>query len=141
MQTAPRPAIIVDTNVFVAAGFNPESHSARLLDAVRARRLRMLWNGGTRREIERILRQIPRLSWEDVAPLFREENRFQGDTHPDQFEYVPDPADRKFAALADAAGAPLVTSDQDLLQARARARVPIFTPAEYVRGCPEALSG
>ena len=101
----------------------------------------MLWNGGTRREIERILRQIPRLSWDDVAPLFREEDRFQGDTHPDQFEYVPDPADRKFAALADAAGAPLVTSDHDLLQGREHARVPIFTPAEYVRRWPEPLSG
>jgi hypothetical protein len=25
---------------------------------------------------------------------------FQGETHPEQFDYVPDPADRKFAALA-----------------------------------------
>ena len=27
--------IIVDTNIFVAAGFNPRSHAARILDAVR----------------------------------------------------------------------------------------------------------
>jgi predicted nucleic acid-binding protein len=125
--------VILDTNVFVAAGFNPTSHSARLIDAVRTGRLRMVWNDATRREIEHILRQIPRLSWERYVDLFREEDRFQGETHPEQFDYVPDPADRKFAALADATGVPLVTSDEDLLQGRARASTPILTPGEFVR--------
>jgi predicted nucleic acid-binding protein len=125
--------VILDTNVFVGAGFNPRSHSARLVDAVRRGELRMLWNDATRQETERILRQIPRLSWEQFAPLFRAEDRFEGETHPDQFDYVPDPADRKFAALADATGAPLVTSDHDLLQGRERARTPILTPSEFVR--------
>jgi len=31
-----------------------------------------------------------------------------GSTHPEAFGFVPDPADRKFAALADAVQAPLV---------------------------------
>jgi predicted nucleic acid-binding protein len=128
-----RRAVILDTNVFVAAGFNPASHSARLIDAVRAGRLRMIWNEATRREIEHVLRQIPRLSWERVAGLFREADRFQGETHPEQFDYVPDPADRKFAALADVTGVPLVTRDEDLLQGRARSRSPILTPGEFVR--------
>jgi predicted nucleic acid-binding protein len=128
--------VILDTNVFVGAGFNPSSHSARLLDAVRGGRLRMIWNDATRRETERILRQIPRLSWAHVAPLFLEADRFQGETHPDQFDYVPDPADRKFAALADATDVPLVTSDDDLLQGRDRAKTPILTPSEFVRRYP-----
>jgi predicted nucleic acid-binding protein len=126
-------AVILDTNVFVGAGFNPASHSARLIDAIRAGRLRMVWNDATRSEIEHVLRQIPPLSWERVAGLFGEEDRFQGETHPEQFAYVPDPADRKFAALADASGVPLVTSDHDLLQGRALATVPILTPGEFVR--------
>jgi uncharacterized protein len=128
-----RTAVILDTNVFVAAGFNSKSHSARLVNAVRTGRLRMVWNDATRRETEHILRQIPRLAWEHIAPLFCDEDRFDGETHPAQFDYVPDPADRKFAALADAAGLPLVTSDTDLLQGRARATVPILTPSEFVR--------
>jgi predicted nucleic acid-binding protein len=128
-----RTAVILDTNVFVGAGFNPRSHSARLVDAVRTGRLRMLWNDATRRETERILRQIPRLAWDHFAPLFREADRFQGETYPEEFDYVPDPADRKFAALADAARVSLVTSDQDLLQGRERASVPILTPAEFDR--------
>jgi predicted nucleic acid-binding protein len=129
----PGSAVILDTNVFVGAAFNPASHSARLVDAVRSGKLQMLWNDATRRETERILRQIPRLSWERVAPLFREENQFHGETHPEAFDYVPDPADRKFAALADAAGVPLVTSDDDLLQGRDRARTPILRPAEFAQ--------
>jgi hypothetical protein len=92
----------------------------------------MVWNDATRSETERILRQIPRLAWADCAPLFCAADRFPGETHPDEFDYVPDPADRKFAALADAAGVPLVTSDQDLLQGRVHARGPILTPAEFV---------
>ena len=54
------------------------------------------------------MRQIPRLSWSRIADLFRSEDRFGGSTHPEAFGFVPDPADRKFAALADAVQAPLV---------------------------------
>ena len=42
--------VVLDTNVFVAAGFNPGSHSARLVEAVRDRRLRMIWDEATREE-------------------------------------------------------------------------------------------
>jgi uncharacterized protein len=129
----PRPAAVLDTNVFVGAGFNRSSHSARLLEAVEDGRLRMVWNDATRREVERVLRRIPRLSWERVAPLFREEWGHVGETRPERFDYVPDPADRHFAALADAGGVPLVTSDDHLLQGRARARSEILTPGEFAR--------
>jgi predicted nucleic acid-binding protein len=106
------PQVVLDTNVFVGAGFNPRSHSALLLDAVRDGRLRMIWDDATHEEIEHVLRRIPRLSWGAVAELIRDEDRFEGATHPDQFDYVLDPTDRKFAALADAANVPLVTSDR-----------------------------
>jgi predicted nucleic acid-binding protein len=128
-----RPAAILDTNVFVAAGFRRSSRAARIVEAIRAGRLRMAWNDATRREVERVLNRIPRLRWEDVAELFREEDRYTGETHPEQFDYVPDPADRPFAALADATGVPLVTADEHLLAGRARARAPILTPGEFVR--------
>ena len=128
-----QPTVMLDTNVFVGAGFNRSSNSARLIDAVRDGRLRMVWNDATRGEIERILRQIPRLRWEHVAELFRAEDRYAHETHQERFDYVPDQADRKFAALSDATGATLVTSDADLLQGRALARAPIMTPSEYER--------
>jgi predicted nucleic acid-binding protein len=131
--------VVLDTNVFVAAGFNPRSHSARLLQAVRDGRLRMIWNDATRDETQHILRQIPRLSWARVETLFRETDKFHGATHPAQFGYVPDPADRKFAALADAAQVPLVTSDTGLIKARAHARIPIMTPGDFARRCGDVL--
>ncbi len=42
--------VVLDTNVFVAAGFNPGSHSARIVEAVRNGRLRMVWDNATQAE-------------------------------------------------------------------------------------------
>ena len=61
--------------MFVAAGFNPRSHSARLVQAVRDGRLRMIWDDAIREETEHVMRQIPPLSWTRVAGLFRAEDR------------------------------------------------------------------
>ena len=68
--------IVIDTNVFVAAGFNPRSASARILTGIREGRFRLMWNEPTRRETEMILRRIPRLNWEKVADLFQPEGKF-----------------------------------------------------------------
>jgi uncharacterized protein len=127
----PPPSVVLDTNVFVAAGFNPHSASARLLDAVKRGQLRMMWNDATRREIERIVRQIPPLRTHSMTELFRPEDRFTGSTHPERFLEIPDPDDRKFAALAHAAGAMLISNDDHLLQARGRIDVTVLTPSEF----------
>ena len=127
----PEPtAVVIDTNVFVAAGFRPRSASARLLAAVRAGALRLVWDDATRGETERVIRRIPRLDWADVAGLFADECRWPAATRPTDFLHVPDPDDRKFAALAAAAGATLVTMDEHLLAARGRGDLRIATPSE-----------
>ena len=79
------------------------------------------------------MRQIPRLSWRSIADVFREEGRFRDQTHPGEFAFVPDPADRKFAALADAAQVPLVTSDLGLLNVRGHMAIPVLKPGEFAR--------
>jgi predicted nucleic acid-binding protein len=124
--------IVADTNVFVAAGFNPRSASARILSAVRNGRLQLIWNEATRRETEKILRQIPRLSWEKFADLFRPEGEFLGKVDPEAFGFIPDPDDRKFAALGAAANAPLITNDNHLLAYRDVAGIEILTPQEFL---------
>jgi predicted nucleic acid-binding protein len=124
-------AVILDTNVFVAAGFNPRSSSARVLEEVRSGRLRMVWNEQTRHETQYILTKIPRLSWNSVAELFRAEDRYAGDTDLAKFDDISDADDRKYAALADAAGVVLLTNDDDLLSIRDRAKLDILTPREY----------
>lgn len=125
------PAVVLDTNVFVAAGFNRRSSSARILEQVRAGQLRMLWNEHTQRETRYILQKIPPLSWEDVADLFRPEDRYEADLDADAFAEIVDPEDRKFAALSATSEAVLITADDHLLSQRHQARVEILTPSEF----------
>jgi predicted nucleic acid-binding protein len=132
----PSPAVVGDTNILVAAGFNPRSTSRKIVDAVRQGQLRMVWNDATRREIERIMHQIPPLRAQPVAELFRPADRFTGPTHPERFADVPDPDDRKFAALAHAAGTPLISNDEHLLGRRYRLDLTVLTPSEFWQRWP-----
>ena len=124
--------VVVDTNVFVGAAFNPASASARLLAAVRDGRLALVWDEPTRDETRAVLGRIPRLSWQEVADLFRAEAEFTGGTRPGDFDRIADPADRKFAALAAAADCTLVSSDRHLLDHRGTLGVPVLTPGELM---------
>jgi predicted nucleic acid-binding protein len=136
------PPVVVDTNVFVAAGFNPGRDAARVLAAVRAGSLRLVWDDATRREVEYILGKIPPLSGADLSGLFRQEDRYGGPTRLEEFDDIPDPADRKFATLAAAAGAVLLTRDRHLLIGRPRGGPVILTPAESVRRAwPDGAGG
>ncbi len=127
------PNVILDTNVFVAAGFSERSASARIIEAVREGRLRLVWDEATQREIKYIVRKISRLAWEHFADLFREVDRFPGDTQPEHFNYITDPDDRKFAALAAATGATLISNDAHLLQPCADLAMSVLTPGEFWR--------
>ena len=124
--------VVIYTNVFVAAGFNPRSASARILEGIREGRFRLIWNQPTRRETEIILRRIPRLDWQTVANLFRPEEEFTGPADPADFSMIDDPDDRKFAALSAAANAPLVTSDKLVLAERGKIGIEIFTPRDFL---------
>ena len=118
--------------MFVAAGFNPRSASARVLAATRDGRFRLIWNTSTRRETEMILVRIPRLDWESFADLFQPEGEFTGPVDPDAFVLIADPDDRKFAALSAAANSPLVTNDNDLLAARNVTGIDALTPRAFL---------
>ena len=123
--------VVIDTNVFVAAGFNPRSPSALILAKIRQRRLQLVWSEPTRRETEMVLRRIPRLNWDKFADLFRPEGEFIGPVHPDVFMVIMDPDDRKFAALSAAVNRPLVTSDNHLRSQRNTIGIEVLTPAEF----------
>ncbi|MGQ9372042.1 PIN domain-containing protein [Azospirillum sp. ST 5-10] len=123
--------VVLDTNVFVAAGFRPDSASGRIVAAVRAGALRLVWDAPTRGETRAVLTRIPRLDWAAVAALFRPEDEHMGGTAPDAFTAVADPGDRKFAALAAATGAVLVSSDAHLLSCGAAIGVRVLTPRDF----------
>ena len=129
----PLPAIVIDTNVFIAAAFKPASDSAQIVAAVASGEVSLIWDEPTRRETEALMRRIPRVSWEAVRHLFLEARRWSGEVEPDRFPSVPDPDDRKFAALASSSGATLVTLDRHLLGAGLAERCRVATPSELVR--------
>jgi predicted nucleic acid-binding protein len=124
--------VVIDTNVFVAAGFNPRSASARVLDGVLEGRFRLVWNQPTRSETEMILRRIPRLDWQKFADLFRPEGEYTGPVDPAAFTAITDPDDRKFAALSAAANVPLVTSDKLVLAQPGKIGIEIVTPRDFL---------
>jgi predicted nucleic acid-binding protein len=126
--------IVLDTNVFVAAGFNPRSHAARLLAAVRDGALILAWHAETRAETLHVLGRIPPLRKLSVAELFRPDAEYAAPLDRTPYACIPDPADRVFAALAEAAVAALVTNDAHLLDHRHALRVPVLPP----RACWEA---
>lgn len=126
------PRLVLDTNVFVAAGFNPRSSSAHILERVREGSWTMAWNRDTRRETEAVLAQIPPLSRLGAESAFFPEAEVTADTHPERFDFIEDPDDRKFAALAAAAGAVLVSNDDHLLSQRDRLEVEVLTPREVM---------
>ena len=124
--------VVIDTNVFVAAGFNSKSAAARILAAVQEGHFRLVWNKPTRRETETILRRIPGLDWARVAGLFQPEGEFTGPVDPDAFVMIPDRDDRKFVALSAAAKTPLVTSDNRVLAQRRSVGIEILSPSAFV---------
>ena len=124
--------VVIDTNVFVAAGFNSGSAAARILAAVREEHFLLVWNKPTRGETETILRRIPGLDWLRVADLFRPEGEFTGPVDPDAFVMIEDRDDRKFVALSAAAQTPLVTNDNDVLAQQRAVGIEILTPRAFV---------
>lgn len=124
---------MIDTNVFVAAAFNPNSSSAELLKLIAEGHVELAWTEATKRETRVVLQSIPRLSWEEVEPLFRAEAEVSDELPLGDFDYIVDPDDRKFAALAAASGATLVSSDNHLLDHRAREDIAIVSPSEFIR--------
>jgi predicted nucleic acid-binding protein len=122
--------VILDTNVFVAAAFKRQSASARILQAVRKYQLALIWDAPTRDETRDVLTRIPPISWESVADLFLDQNRWDGGSDLWAVEFVSDVQDRKFAALAKATDTMLVSSDSDLLDHRSVFNV--CTPGEFL---------
>ena len=130
-MTGSEGPVVIDTSVFVAAGFNPGSAAGRTVQAVRDGRLRMPWTEGTRHEVEAVLESIPPLSWSDVRGLFRDEDRHDEALDTGGLEWVTDPDDRKFAALARVEGAVLVSNDDDFLDRRDEASFPVLASKEF----------
>jgi uncharacterized protein len=125
--------VVLDTNIFVAAAFNPDSSSRRLVESIRAGQVAFVWDEATRAETLEVLNRIPPLKRDEFDDLFTLPRRFNEKTHPEKYPAIADPDDRKFAALAAASGAALVSNDDHLLSVRERLGVQVLTPREAVQ--------
>jgi predicted nucleic acid-binding protein len=123
---------VLDTNIFVAAGFARRSHAQQIIDAVRAGDVRLVWNEATASETRRVIDQIPPLDWKRFVDLFEPDDKCAAAVRPERYQQVGDPTDRKFAALANAADAVLVSQDSDLLSVRDQLDVTVLTAREFV---------
>ncbi len=128
--------VVLDTNIFVAAGFNPRSSAAHIIEAARRGDVIVVWHASTRAETRAILEQIPPLSWARFADLFDPIHEYTGELDPDAFQQVIDPDDRKFAALAAATNAILVSNDAHLLAIRDALPIPVRASRELARDLP-----
>lgn len=129
------PPVVIDTNIFVGAAFNPDSASGRIIDAVRDQQLRLVWNDDTRTETMSVLSTIPPIDEQQFADLFDEAGHYSGPTDPQRFEVIADATDRKFAALAAAGSTVVVSNDSDLLDVRAQLPVAVQRPSQFVDYC------
>ena len=92
----------------------------------------MPWTDRTFREVRHVLRKIPPVSWDAFEDLFRPAERRARPPGEEGLDWVPDPGDRKFAALARATDAVMISNDGHLIDGRAEASFTVLTPGEYV---------
>jgi predicted nucleic acid-binding protein len=99
----------------------------------------LVWNEATRRETQRMISKIPRLSWGRFSPLFKEQNEHKRDVAVDAYQFVEDPDDRKFAALGNETNSIIITNDQHLLSQRERLQAPVMTPSAFTEQYADVL--
>lgn len=135
------PRVVLDTNLFVAAYWNPRSASARILAAGEAGELRVLYSPAIVHELRLILRNARTSAafQARVTALLAEAM----EVHPTQNpRRVPeDPDDDKFLSCALAGDAEyLISSDAHLLRLDAMDGVRIIPPGRFVRAVLDAAA-
>lgn len=126
------PLVVLDTNIWVGAGFNPDSNAARIVEAIAAGEVRLVYDAATLAETKAVVEKIPPLRWSQFAPLFEAAEPFEGAAKDEDLSVIADPSDRKFAALAAAANAVLVSNDAHLLSVRDVLPVRVLRSGEFV---------
>jgi putative PIN family toxin of toxin-antitoxin system len=134
MSSEHKIRVVLDTNVFVAAYWAPESASAKLLRACFDGLLEAEYTPEIKREVTRVLEQIGIdeffARWiEGFWAIAVETTRVE----PDDLE-LPDPDDRKFIeAVLGAEADFLVTNDHHLLSIGYIGRTEVLTPGSAIR--------
>ncbi|MEQ8785530.1 MAG: putative toxin-antitoxin system toxin component, PIN family [Pirellulaceae bacterium] len=123
--------ILIDTNAFVAAAYNPESASRKIVRAVERGELKLIVSPEIVREYKAILPKAVR-SGEARDWLWQVIEMAERVTLAENPPVTEDRADDKFlaAAVAGVADA-IVSSDQHLLDVHPYAGIDILRPTEF----------
>ena len=129
-----KPKVVLDTNLFVAARFNPGSSSARIIDRCLEKKYEVISSPRLRREAESILKNVK--AGEDFRMKAR--RLFKGAYVIKPAKRVrlirEDPADNKFLECALEGQADyLVTSDRHLLKLGEFFRTKICKPSQFLK--------
>jgi len=125
--------IVADTNLFVAAYYNPNSASAQIINMVARRDLILIWSDEIGTEIYKILEN----SKASDKFIKKVRNKILRDEHKVEprirvKEVKEDPDDNKFLEAAIEGEVDfIVTSDQHLLGVGSFQEIPIYTPANF----------
>jgi len=135
-----RIRVVLDTNLFAAARWNPRSASARIIEACLRGRFRAYYSEQIRREMALILRNIR--TGADFAAKVRVFLDAAVCVEPSgelkALPYVEDREDAKFLACALAADADyLITSDEHLLRVGNFGRTSVVKPSAFLREAME----
>ena len=129
-----RVAVVLDTNVFVAAYWVPASASARVIQACIDGSVKAIYTAESRRETLAVLRQIkiPDSYLRRLDAYWDRAERVEAARVDDV--PIDDPEDRKFLEAAAGGNADfLVTNDDHLLSVGYLGRTEILTPGSLAR--------
>jgi putative PIN family toxin of toxin-antitoxin system len=124
--------VVLDTNVLVAAAYNPAGASRRVVEACLGGALTPVLSPAVRREYEFILSRAARgRPYLDRLLLLL--HKAEGVAPGEAPRVVPgDPDDDKFVAAALAAGAALVSNDSHLLAVAGHSGLRVVRPSDLV---------
>jgi len=128
-----KPKVVLDTNTFISAYYNPNSASAQIIDLCRGGKCQAVFSPRLRKEVELILKQVKaRKEFQAVVREF-----FRGARIVKITREIPlvmeDPDDNKFlnCALRGKANY-LVTSDHHLLKLGEYLGTKICKPSQFL---------
>jgi len=132
-ETSSLVRVVMDTNVFIAARWNPRSTSARLLAFCEEGKLQACYTRSMRAELDLILRNVraPQQFRQRVDKAFANGRLITG--APRVTAVKEDPDDNKYLACALAADAAIVTSDRHLLQMDGWRGVRVMPPRDFAQ--------
>jgi putative PIN family toxin of toxin-antitoxin system len=127
-------SIVIDTNVFIAAYFDRNSASAKIVDFCLKTQHELIFSSRLRKEVELILKNVR--AGEEFQERIRELSPNASQVRPAQKVFVikEDPDDNKFLECAPQGKVDyLITSDGHLLELGEFAQTKICKPAQFLK--------